>query len=190
MRIVFFLCSLCIGLAHGAGAEEESVPPTVAEHVRVSRPGAKSVKRVPRHDVGPYQAYEVGRDSAGPGDPGWSLLYTKDGKPLDKGRGDWSDFLGAAPPEQVAKALAHPLDTLLHPSDPQAQNRYHPLHRLPEAMRGQVVDPQRLPDGSLAFFVLDGQGDPPSGVVYRVVVTSVPSGGLNYTREAVRPSTP
>ena len=136
--------------------------------------------------MGAYKAYEVGYASEGPGDPGFSLLFANDGKPLEKSEGDWSDFLGAARPKQVPKALAHPLDTVFHPSDPQSQSKYHPLHRPSESIRGQVVDPQRLADGGLQFFVLDGQGDPPSGMVYRVVVMAVSSGGLKTTREPVR----
>ena len=188
MLNILLWCSLSSGVAQGGSAEDEGVPPTVAEHVRSRVPNATGIKRVANHDVGSYQAFEIGRTSAGPGDPGSSLIYAKDGKPLEKSTGDWTDFLGAAPPAQVAKAVAHPLDTVFHPSGPQAQSKYSPLHRLPESIRGQVVDPQRLVDGGLQFFVLDGQGDPPSGMVYRVVVMAAASGGLKTTRERVRPT--
>ena len=188
MLNVLLWCSLSSGVALGGGAEEERVPQTVTEHVREKIPGATGVKRVPRQDVGPYQAFEIGRISAGPGDPGALVIYAKDGNPLEREGGDWSEFLGAAPPAQVAEALALPLDTVFRPSGPQAQNKYHALHRLPESIRNQVVDPKRQADGALQFFVQDGRGDPPSDDVYRVVVTAASTGGLKTTREQVRPT--
>ena len=186
MLSTLFWFSLSTGLAQASG---EAVPQAVADHVRENSPGAEGIKRVPKKDVGAYQAFQIERVSVGPGDPGHFMLYAKDGKPMVKGVGDWSDFLGAAPPEQVAKALARPLDLVFHPSGPEVQNKYHPLHRLSEAVRKQVVDPRRLEDGSLEFFIQDRRGDPPSDVVYRVVVTAQASSGLKTTREPIRSPT-
>jgi hypothetical protein len=146
------------------------------------------VTRHPERDVGAYQAFRVSRDSSGPGDPGHSLQFRKDGQIMVKEGGDWTDFLGAAVPAQVAMGLARPLDIVLIPSGPQGQNPYHPLQKLPESVRAQITDPQHTADGTIQFYVLDGRGDRRKTRVLRFVATPLMGGGIDLVHELVKPS--
>lgn len=170
---------------------EAPEPPPVSneieQYVQSTYPSSQGIVRYPKNDVGPYQAYRVKKQSSGPGSPGHSLIFAKDGKPMSKQTDDWTDFLGAAAPEQVAAGLARPLDTVLHPSGPQGEKPAHPLHKLPDTIRARIVDPQRTAEGALQFYVLDGRGDRGRRGVLYVVAAPQADGGIEITHERVKP---
>jgi hypothetical protein len=175
---------LLLSIFTSAGGEmpDAQTPPAVEAYV-VSRGGsADKISRDARADVGAYRAYEVDVISVGPGDPGHWTIYEFKGEPWLKSKGDWSGFLRAAPPHQVAKALARPLDLLLRAAEASSSIRSHNLQVIPY----EQIEPTLTAQGSLVFFIQDGRGDPPSDDIYRVTATPKLEGGVDIQRVWVR----
>ena len=154
MKILLLLLSMVTNAV--AESSDPKTPPAIVAYV-VSRGGtADKISRDARSDVGEYRAYEVDVVSVGPGDPGHWTIYEFKGEPWLKSKGDWSGFLRAAPPHQVAKALTRPLDLLLRAAEASTSIRSHNLQIIPY----EQIEPTLTAQGSLVFFYPRWQGRP------------------------------
>jgi len=181
--VLAFLLTLSNGWAETPVPE---IPPAVMGFVETRGGTPASVSRRAGADLGEYHAYRVSMKSIGPGDPGEWILYAHQGQPMLERKSDWSGFLRAAAPDRVAKALSGPLDTLVRAVN--AKDPAYMFFKELQVISDAEKDPVLKEDGTLVFYVIDGQGDPPSEDVYRIAVRAKPEGGLDIQRTWMRPT--
>jgi len=132
----------------------------------------RDLRRAAHGDIGPYRRFDL-KPAPGPiGPPGSAgnsstIYFVLDQDVMDRSTSDWAPFLTADSPERVALALKQPLDILADPS---------------RAPNDTVAVPQLLKNGSLEFYIQDGNGDPPSLDLFKVNASPQPKGGIKITK--------